>query len=120
MTSNRLAPLASLALALFLITNAVRAQITCPNFGAQRVPGFLAPAPVTLGCPGAPQWPIWHTVIPPHHAPAPKRGYRPGNARPVPVHVVQYACTGLLLMPVQIVGVQVSGYVVWQPDFPCA
>ncbi|MFK7739924.1 MAG: hypothetical protein AB8H80_06335 [Planctomycetota bacterium] len=72
-----------------------------------------------MGCPHAPHWPYYHELIPPHRSPGARPGYRPGRAHALPVVLVQYQCTGWLLLPVTITGVQTNGYVIDQAEYVC-
>lgn len=109
----------SLLLLGALLTNAVSAQSTCVNSGSMPVAATFSPSPLTLGCVGAPNWPMWHQFVPPHRAPSPHVGFRRGRGEAVPVIVVQYQCTGLLLAPVVATGYVNMGYVIDMPEHRC-
>ena len=49
----------------------------------------------------------------------PHVGFRPGRGEAVPVVVVQYRCTGLLLAPVIASGYVNMGYVIDMPEHAC-
>ena len=98
---------------------AVSAQSTCVNSGSTPAAAAFWPSPLALGCVGAPSWPMWHQFVPPHRMPSPHVGFRPGRAEAVPVIIVQYRCTGLLLSPVVASGFVNMGYVIDMPEYPC-
>lgn len=102
-----------------LLCAAAAAQSACPDFGSTPTPATALPSPVALGCPTAPRWPQWHLLTPPHRAPTPHLGHRPGTARPLPAVLVRYRCTGWLLVPVVPAGVRTMGYVIDMPEWPC-
>ena len=110
--------LALLPLVGSLLSAAPRAQ-ACVNFGSTPMPASWTAAPVLLGCAGAPHWPQWHLYTPPHRAPAPHVGYRPGQVRELRALLVPYACTGLLFAPVVLQRVRSLGYVVDMAEEPC-
>ncbi|MFT4514795.1 MAG: hypothetical protein ACI89X_003616 [Planctomycetota bacterium] len=98
---------------------AVSAQSTCVNSGSTMVVAALLPSPLALGCAYAPNWPMWHQFVPPHRSPSPHAGFHPGRGEAVPVIIVQYQCTGLLLSPVIASGFVNMGYVIDMPEYPC-
>ncbi|HEB52717.1 MAG TPA: hypothetical protein ENI87_05635 [bacterium] len=109
--------LASALLALSLLAD-VTAQ-SCFDQGSTLVGATLQHSPLTLGCANAPSWPQWHLYTPPHRAPAPHVGYRPGNAHAFPVLLTTWRCTGFLLFPIAPSGVRVAGYVIDRAEHPC-
>ena len=102
-----------------LLARPTVAQV-CPAYGSTPIAATWTPAPVSLGCLGAPAWPQWHLYTPRHRAPnAHRPGFRPGVARQRGALLVPYACTGLLLAPIALQRVRVMGYVVDLPEHPC-
>lgn len=116
---GRAATAACALLAVALSTSPLPAQ-TCFHFGSTPVPATVQPGPLLAGCPAAAGWPAWHLWTPPHRAPAPHAGFAPGDARELPRVLVAYRCTGFLLVPVVPVQVRTMGYVIDQPESPCA
>lgn len=108
-----------MALILCCLAATLRAQTPCPDFGSTFVPATVTSAPITLGCTGATDWPVWHLFVPAHHEPGPHVGFTPGNAIALPCVLVAYRCTGFLLLPVVPYHVARMGYVVDQPEHPC-
>jgi hypothetical protein len=96
------------------------AQGGCPGFGSLPMPATITASPVPLGCTAAPNAPQWHLLTPGHRQPAPHAGFTPGNAHALPQLLVRYRCTGLLLVPVLPIGIRTMGYVLDQPEYPCA
>ena len=92
----------------------------CFDFGSVPTPGSITESPFPLGCSQAPTWPAWHLLTPPHDAPARHVGFAPGDASARPRLLVTYRCTGFLLVPVLPDHVRTSGYVIHQPEHPCA
>jgi len=78
-----------------------------------------SPGPLPLGCSNAPAWPSWRTFTPDHRTPTAHFGFRPGRSEAVPVIVVQYRCTGLLLNPVIATSHNYLGYVIDMPEHVC-
>ena len=95
------------------------AQSLCLNSGSTPTAATFTPSPLALGCSGAPNWPMWHQFVPPHRSPSPHTGFRPGRAEAIPVIIVQYRCTGLLLSPIVASGFVNMGYVIDMPEHPC-
>jgi len=95
------------------------AQAFCYHSGSTLVAASASPSPLALGCPGAPTWPMWHLFVPPHRAPAPHVGYRPGRAKAVPAIIVHYRCTGFLIQPITVAGHGNFGYVIDMPEHLC-
>ena len=110
--------LALLSSAPFVMAAAV-AQATCPDLGSVPVAASWTASPVPLGCSGAPSWPAWHLFTPPHRAPAPHAGFSPGNATALPRLLVEYRCTGFLLVPVVPQRVRTMGYVIDRAEHAC-
>ena len=96
------------------------AQSTCYDFGSTPVARQWSDSPLPLGCAAAPTWPQWRLFTPWHRAPAAHIGFNPGNAHAWPVLLFRYRCTGWLLLPVVIDHVRTNGYVIDQPEHPCA
>lgn len=95
------------------------AQTTCYDSGSVPTPARVLASPLPLTCSGAATWPMWRQFTPPHRAPAPHPGFRPGDARALPVLLVRYRCTGLWWLPVVPAGLRTNGYVVDQREHPC-
>ena len=102
-----------------LLAAATSAQNPCVNSGSTLAAASLVPSPLSLGCIGAPNWPMWQQFTPPHRMATPHVGFRPGRGEAVPVIVVQYRCTGLLLAPVIASGYINMGYVIDMPEHAC-
>jgi len=98
---------------------ATAAAQSCVDFGSTPMPSTWTAAPVLLGCPGAPNWPQWHLYTPPHRAPTPHVGFRPGAVRELRALLVPYQCTGLLFAPVVLLRVRAMGYVVDMEELAC-
>jgi hypothetical protein len=111
---------ALLLLALCSTPQALPAQTPCYDFGSVPVAASCEPCPAALGCAGAPQWPLWHLLTPAHRQPAPHAGFGPGDAAARQRLLVEYRCTPFLLLPVVPVRVRTMGYVIDQPEIPCA
>ena len=109
----------AVALTLISFSTAV-AQATCHHLGSLPIAASLDVSPVPLGCSGAPSWPAWHLLTPPHRAPAPHQGFNPGNALALPRVLVEYRCSGFLLLPVVIARVRTMGYVIDRAEHACA
>jgi hypothetical protein len=115
-----------LLLLLLLAIGRPMAAQTCFHFGSQPVAGSWLPAPFALDCqsslpwPQTVPWPQWHLLTPPHRAPAPHTGFAPGEAQALPRLLFEYRCTGWLLAPVVVHRVRRMGYVIDQPELPCA
>lgn len=92
----------------------------CFDQGSLPIAAAVQAGPVPLGCAAAPSWPQWHTLTPPHRAPAPRPGFDPGDAHALPRLLVLYRCTGWLLLPVVPNGVRTMGYVIDRPERACA
>lgn len=112
-------PLFAVLLAAVLSAGRASAQSACQNAGSMLQAAAFHPSPLALGCAGAPNWPMWEQYVPAHRTPAPHVGYRQGRAETVPVIVVQYRCTGLLLQPVVVSNHVVMGYVIDMPEVAC-
>jgi hypothetical protein len=82
----------------------------CPDQGSAWVEGRRESGP-PLGCPHAPWTAAWDLWTPPHRAPAPRPGFRPGDARAFPRLLVRYRCTGFWLVPKVVLEVKTLGYV---------
>ena len=109
----------SLLLAGAMLANAASAQSLCANSGSTPITATFTPSPLPLGCVGAPSWPMWRQFVPTHRAPAPHVGFQQGRGEAVPVIVVQYRCTGLLLSPVIASAYVNMGYVIDMPEHAC-
>lgn len=96
------------------------AQAWCPDFGSSPVAATVTASPLPLRCAFGTNWPQWHLLTPGHRTPTPHVGFRPGDARALPRLLVRYRCTGFLFAPVVPSGVALSGYVIDQPERPCA
>ncbi len=101
-----------------LLAAAASAQ-PCPDFGSTPSAATWSPSPLPLGCAAAPQWPMWHLWTPPHRAPTPHVGHRPGDAHALPQVLIAYRCTGLWFAPVVPYRVRAMGYVLDQPEYAC-
>ena len=101
-----------------LLARPTVAQV-CPAYGSTPIAATWTPAPVSLGCLGAPSWPQWHLYTPRHRAPTPHTGFRPGQVREKRALLVPYACTGLDFAPVRLLRVRVMGYVVDMQEVAC-
>ena len=110
----------SFLLSLAVAATQLPAQTTCFDRGSVPVAATIEPSPFVLGCSAAPSWPTWHLLTPGHRAPAPHPGFAPGDARGLPRLLVSYRCTGWLLVPVLPDRVRSMGYVIDQPEHPCA
>lgn len=102
-----------------LLAQPAAAQTFCYHSGSTTLPATSTASPLPLGCIGAPNWPMWRMFTPRHRAPAPHVGYRPGRGEAMPVIVVQYRCTGLLLRPVVTSSLGTLGYVIDMPEHLC-
>ncbi|MEZ6036187.1 MAG: hypothetical protein R3F29_01815 [Planctomycetota bacterium] len=110
---------AAVALAATLCGAALPAQTACYDQGSVPVAASVTPSPLPLGCPSAPNWPMWHLLTPPHRAPAPHAGFTPGDAHALPAVLVTWRCTGLWFAPVVIDDVRRWGYVIDRAERPC-
>jgi hypothetical protein len=106
--------------ALPFFVPALTAQSVCSHLGSVPVAASWTASPVPLGCSGAPSWPAWHLFTPPHRAPVPHVGFDPGNAIALPRLLIEYRCTGFLLLPVVPARVRTMGYVIDRPEYACA
>lgn len=106
-------------LAQAIAAQAIAAQTFCYHSGSTPMAASSTASPLPLGCIGAPSWPMWRMFTPQHRSPTVHFGYRPGRGESVPVIVVQYRCTGLLLTPVVASSLSNLGYVIDMPEHVC-
>lgn len=93
-------------------------QLPCTNQGSElRALAVVAGPP--LGCLGALDQPAWHHVLPAHRAVVPKAGFRQGEARELPCLLLQWRCTGWLLVPAVPLRLRTLGYVLDVAEVPC-
>jgi hypothetical protein len=102
-----------------LLCGIAPAQTFCFHSGSTPIAAAWTPGPIALGCVGATTWPTWRQYVPAHRAPTPHFGYQPGRGEAVPVIVVRYRCTGMLLTPVVPSQYVTMGYVIDMPEHPC-
>jgi hypothetical protein len=96
------------------------AQSPCYGFGSIPTAATWQAGPSLQSCPFAPDWPTWRLFTPGHREPAPHPGFNPGNAWSLPRVIVTYRCTGFLLVPIVPDHIRTMGYVIDQPEVPCA
>ena len=88
----------------------VAAQIACPGQGTELIGGTIEFGP-DMNCPRAPGWPWWHLYTPPHRAVVRKPGWQQGPAHAFGRVLLQWRCTGFLLVPVVPDRLRLLGYV---------
>lgn len=96
------------------------AQNPCYGFGSIPTPSSWQAGPPLQSCMFAPGHPAWRLFTPWHREPAPHPGFNPGDAWSLPRVLVTYRCTGFLLVPVVPDHIRTMGYVIDQPEVPCA
>ena len=95
-------------LAVLLVTLAGHGPLDCPDLGAHNVPLRIEAGPA-LCCHWAANAPAWHLVVPPHGEPIRHAGFTRRAYRELPIFLLRYECTGLVLFPVRIAEVRTLG-----------
>lgn len=93
-------------------------QLPCTHQGSERMPLAVVTGP-PLGCAEAADWPAWHHLLPAHRAVVPKVDFHQGEARALPCLLLQWRCTGWLLVPVAPLRLRTLGYVLDVAEVPC-
>lgn len=115
---SRVLLLSLLAILPVLAAPSVHGQVRCAHQGSEPRSLEVQTGP-RLSCAGAPHWPAWHYMLPAHRAVVPKPGFHQGEARAFPCVILQWRCTGWLLVPVAPLAVRTLGYVLDVAETPC-